>query len=114
MVYNNNLEPYKNNSVITTMSSWARWRLKSAASSLFTQPLIQVQIKENIKAPVTGEFPAQRASNAENVSIRWRHHGIDITSSVYCADVSVLALAVLACSTDVHNPKVQVFCRQEF
>ena len=22
----------------------------------------------------TGEFPAQRASNAENVSIRWRHH----------------------------------------
>ena len=23
---------------------------------------------------VTGEFPAQRASNAENVSISWRHH----------------------------------------
>ena len=23
---------------------------------------------------VTGEFPSQRASNAENVSIRWRHH----------------------------------------
>ena len=42
------------------------------------------QIKENIKAPchclcmgnspVTGEFPAQMASNAENVSIWWRHH----------------------------------------
>ena len=25
-------------------------------------------------SPVTGEFPAQRASNAENVSILWRHH----------------------------------------
>ena len=25
-------------------------------------------------SPVTGEFPAQRASNAENVSISWRHH----------------------------------------
>ena len=25
---------------------------------------------------VTGEFPAQRASNAENVSIWWRHHGV--------------------------------------
>ena len=25
-------------------------------------------------SPVTGEFPAQRASNAENVSICWRHH----------------------------------------
>ena len=28
-------------------------------------------------SPVTGEFPSQRASNAENVSIWWRHH-------VYC------------------------------
>ena len=26
-------------------------------------------------SPVTGEFPAQRASNAENVPIWWRHHG---------------------------------------
>ena len=39
--------------------------------------------KKNIKAPrhwplwgdSTGEFPAQRASNAKNVSIWWRHHG---------------------------------------
>ena len=43
-------------------------------------------MKENIKAPRhwplcveftgTGEFPAQMASNAENVSIWWRHHGM--------------------------------------
>ena len=26
-------------------------------------------------SPVTGEFPAQMASNAENASIWWRHHG---------------------------------------
>ena len=48
--------------------------------------LFRQQIKENIKVPRhwplcweftgTGEFPAQRASNAENVSIWWRHHGI--------------------------------------
>ena len=25
-------------------------------------------------SPVTGEFPAQMASNAENASIWWRHH----------------------------------------
>ena len=25
-------------------------------------------------SPVTGEFPAQRANNTENVSIWWRHH----------------------------------------
>ena len=27
-------------------------------------------------SPGTGEFPAQKASNAENVSIWWRHHGV--------------------------------------
>ena len=27
-------------------------------------------------SPVTGEFPSQRASKAENVSIWWRHHDI--------------------------------------
>ena len=29
-------------------------------------------------SPVTGEFPAQMFSNAENVSIWWRHHDIHI------------------------------------
>ena len=36
----------------------ARWRLKSPASRLFTQPFIQSQIKENIKAP--RNWPTQR------------------------------------------------------
>ena len=27
-------------------------------------------------SPVTGEFPAQRSTNAENVSIWWRHHEV--------------------------------------
>ena len=31
-------------------------------------------------SPVTGHFPAQRASNSENVSIGWRHH--ELPSSV--------------------------------
>ena len=54
------------------------------AFRLFPQPLVQAQIKENIKAPrhwpLCGEFtgdrwiPAQRTSNAENVAIWWRHH----------------------------------------
>ena len=29
-------------------------------------------------SPVTGEFPAQKASNAENVSFGWRHHGSEV------------------------------------
>ena len=41
-----------------------RWRLKSPASWLFTQPFIQAQIKENIKAPrhwpLYGEFIGDR------------------------------------------------------
>ena len=54
-----------------------RGSLKSPASRLFTQPFIQTQIKEYIKAPRhwplcgeftgDGEFPAQMVSNAENV-----------------------------------------------
>ena len=32
--------------------------------------------------PMTGDFPAQRASNAENVSIWWRHHVIPSFASL--------------------------------
>ena len=32
-------------------------------------------------SPVTSEFPAQMASNAENVSIWWHHHILDIDSA---------------------------------
>ena len=37
-------------------------------------------------SPATGEFPAQRASNAENVSIWWRHHvnSVHVFISVGC------------------------------
>ena len=79
------ITPTVSSLVITVTSSWARWRFKSLASRLFTQLFVQAHIKENIKAPrhwplcgeftgFTSEFPAQRASNAENVSIWWRHH----------------------------------------
>ena len=38
-------------------------------------------------SPVTVEFPTQRASNAENVSIWWRHHVLQITvSSLWSSD----------------------------
>ena len=74
------------NALLWCLMLWARWRLKSPASRLFTQPFIylfiQAQIKENIKAPrhwplwgeFTGEFPSQRSSNAENIPIWGCHH----------------------------------------
>ena len=62
--------------------------------------VIHAQIKENIKAlrhwPLcgeftgTGEFPAQRASNAENVSIWWRHH---VNSSLAKLETNLVAHA---------------------
>ena len=46
-------------------------------------------------SPVTDEFPAQKASNAENVSIWWRHHavwnecwGVDLVTFIF-ADMSI-------------------------
>ena len=50
--------------IITMTSSRGRLRLKSPASRLFTQPFIQAQNKENIKAPrhwpLCGEFTGDR------------------------------------------------------
>ena len=64
---------------ITMTSWWPRWCLKSPVSRFFAQPFVQAQIRENIKLRVTslcegnpsvaGEFPSQRASNAEYVSM---------------------------------------------
>ena len=40
-------------------------------------------------SPVTGEFPAQMASNEENVSIWWRHHDVCFAARAHCIDISV-------------------------
>ena len=42
---------------------------------------------------VTGEFPAQRASNAENVSIRWRHHVLPLNARITMFKILLLLLA---------------------
>ena len=60
--------------VITVTSWWARWRLKSPASRLFTQPFIQAQIKENIKDPRHWPLWGGIHRSRGNVSIWWRHH----------------------------------------
>ena len=52
----------------------------TSLTQLITQLFIQARIKQNITglcvgtSPGTGEFPTEMASNAENVSIWWRHH----------------------------------------
>ena len=58
--------------------------LKSPVIWLFVKQVMRTHIKEISKSallalcdgnsPVTGEFPAQRDSNAEKASIWWRHN----------------------------------------
>ena len=72
---------------------------------MFAQPFVQAQIKESIKAPVTGlcegyspvtgEFSAQMASNAENISIWWRHHDSDLTDKQECRQAEQFELYIL-------------------
>ena len=44
-----------------------RWRLRQTSNFRVTGLC-------EVNSPVIGEFPAQRVSNPENVSIWWRHH----------------------------------------
>ena len=56
------------------------WRLHCLLNHLFgcrsmkTSKLLLTGLHEG-NSPVTSEFPAKRASNVENVSIWWWHHG---------------------------------------
>ena len=70
---------HNNDVLMSAMSS------QITGDSIIIHAFAQPQFEENIKASrhwalcagnslVTSEFPAQRASNAENISIWWRHH----------------------------------------
>ena len=50
-------------------------------------------------SPVTGEFPAQMASNAENVSIWWRHHA---NVPLPCSDDKVVILISIGFNKNMH------------
>ena len=70
--------------LITVTSWWARWRVNHQPHDCLLNHLFRRWSKKTSKlrvtglcegnSPVTGEFPAQRASNAETASIWWRHH----------------------------------------
>ena len=73
-------------------SKWARWRLKSPASRLYTKKASKLRVTGLCagNSPGTGEFPAQMASNAENVSIKWRHHE-NFRASDHFSDVTIMS-----------------------
>ena len=73
-----------------------------------------------VNSPVTGEFPAQRASNAENVSIWWRHHemgdnGIYTWAQklIFCNKTSKFIILILfnfICNLIQISPKLFSWC----
>ena len=54
-------------------SHFASWKRLFRRRSKKTSKLLVTGLCAG-NSPVTGEFPPQKASNAENVSIWWRHH----------------------------------------
>ena len=81
---------------ITMTSEWARWRLKSPASRLFTQPFIRVQIKENIKAPrhwpLCGEFTGPHKWPVTRKMFPF--HDVIMMSCDFCTSVVVVVDAL--------------------
>ena len=70
---------------IKVTSQWTRWRLKSPASRLYTQPFVQTQIKKNIKTPRHWPFSVEIPKLINwiliDVPLRWRHNGWDSVSN---------------------------------
>ena len=84
---------YESHKTITMTAEWARWRLKSPDSLLFTQPFIQAQIKENIKAPrhwpLCGEFTGDRWIPRTNGQYRGKCFHLMTSSCAECCRMAV-------------------------
>ena len=76
---------------------------------MFTQLFNQSADQETIKAPLhwtlCGEFPAQKASNTENISIWWRHHGV-----LYLPLLLRVTITCYNKSTGIAPPTYLQFC----
>ena len=98
---------------------------------LFNCLFIERRSKETLKlrvtglcagnSPVTGEFSAQMANNAEDVSIWWRHHARRITTNpqygvlsnvLICVTWSILSLWLHMSAVSSQNPATCLFVQQ--
>ena len=66
-LHHNELYGVSNHRCLHCLLNWFRRRLKKTSK-------LRVSGLCAGTSPVTGEFPAQNASNTENISILWRHH----------------------------------------
>ena len=84
---------------------WARRRLKSPASPLILNRLFGRRSKKTSKlrvtglcagnSPATGEFPAQKASYEEDVSIWWRHHDEEQSGAAVIITVTSFVISLI-------------------
>ena len=79
----------------------AGWRPKSPTSRLFRRrPKKTSKFRVNGlcegNSPVTGGFPSQRASNAGNFSIWWRHHVYGFVGTILVLRINPLRLSLVA------------------
>ena len=87
--------PHCNDVTMTTMASQIH-----QPHDCLLNPLFRLKSKKTSKlrvtglcqgnSPGTGEFPAQMASYAENVSIWWRHHAWNMTLWMYLCNYLLL------------------------
>ena len=117
-----------------TLSQWTlRWRHNGRDSVSNHQPhdcllnrLFRRRSKKTSKlrvtglcagnSPGTGEFPAQMASNAENVSIWWRHHGRWIIFSQWMPNFQSLwcqSRSYTAFERDTHTMPTDMLVHQQ-
>ena len=59
-------------------------------------------------SPECGEFTAQRASNAENVSIWWRHHIIFLSDEARVICTGLHSILQVECLTKIYNAHMNV------
>ena len=55
---------------------WPSWRLELPAIRTCVQQFVRVTVPLWGESTMIGGFPAQRDSNAENISTRWHHNGL--------------------------------------
>ena len=88
---------YHYNGVIVSAMSSQITRLSRRRSKKTSKLRVTGLCAEN--SPVTGEFPTQRASNAENVSIWWRHH--DTITKLFVSASLFLLLFILTITLEM-------------
>ena len=94
-------------STITMTSKWARWRLKSPASRLFTELFIQTQIKENIKSSASLAFVRGIHRGPVNSPHKW-----PVTRKMFPFDDVIMWYLLIRSCRELQTIRKNPFCFQ--